>query len=79
MNLSLAPRPESYETRIARHDLECGHRQNAAIGSAKAEGRVMLTGEQDGKIEFIERDSNVCMFLHRRSLVLRGVQHNSLF
>jgi len=39
----------------------------------------MLTGEQDGKIEFIERDSNVCMSLHRRSLVLRGVQHNSLF
>jgi hypothetical protein len=42
------PAPESHDTI-----------SNAAIGSAKAEGRVMLTAEQNGKIEFIERDSNV--------------------
>jgi hypothetical protein len=40
-------------TTLESHDTT----SNPVIGSAKAEGRVMLTGEQDGKIEFIERDS----------------------
>jgi hypothetical protein len=42
-------------TTLESHDTT----SNAAIGSAKAEGRVMLTAEQNGNIEFIERDSNV--------------------
>ena len=46
---------------------------------ARAEDRVMLTREQDGKIGFIASNSNVSRSFHLRTLVLRDVQRNSLF